>query len=191
MAGLKVRNKQLKQSSMKYKLLKLITFFVSPILILALAGCVKSKDATFTDFSKVNDFVILQNSGLANFWGDAYLYVDPYSPDTVTVDLYVGLASRSAASNDITVTLAIDDAKRDQFNADNPWAAYLPFTVDMYKLKDTKIVIKSGANYGHTELEIYTLQVDFSQSWMLPVSITDASGKPLTSNMNTMYFHVY
>ena len=175
---------------MDYKLLRLNKYLSSAFLIIVVTGCVKSKDVAFTDLSKVSDFVILKNSGLANFDADANVIITPFSPDTIRLDLYVGLAAVNTVSTDIPVTLSIDDTKRTDYNTANPDANFLAFTSNMYKLKETKIVIKAGKHYASTVLEIYTSTVDLSKSWMLPVSIKDASGMPLTSNLNTMYYHI-
>ncbi len=175
---------------MNYKILKLNPFFVPLFLMLALPGCVKTKDATFNDFSKLNDFVFLQNSDLSNFDFAANIIITPSTTDTIKLDLYIGLASVNATGSDISVTLTIDDTKRTTYNTANPGSDFLAFTTNMYKLKDSKVVIKTGTKYVKTVLEIYSATVDVSKSWMLPVSINDASGKPLTTNLNTMYYHI-
>src|SRR3982074_2426349 len=113
---------------MKYKILKLSSFLASAFLMTLMPGCVKENKLTFTDFSQVNDLVILQNSGLANFSASA-IVISPSSPDTLLYDIYAGLASVNTVGSDIKVTLAVDDTKRTDYNATNG-TNYLPFTSD-------------------------------------------------------------
>ncbi|HET9055656.1 MAG TPA: DUF1735 domain-containing protein [Chitinophagaceae bacterium] len=174
---------------MKNKIFKYISHSAVAFTVLFFASCVKKNEKTFTDFSDLTDMVILQNSGLANFSGYANVVITPSSPDTIRLDIYAGLASVYTGSSDITVTLAIDDAKRTAYNTANN-TNYNAFTSNMFKLLSNSVVIKAGQRYAKTTLEIYKDSVDLSESWMVPISITDASGKKLSSNQNTLYFHV-
>lgn len=175
---------------MKNKFVKYLSLTTLAFTALFVTSCVKENKQTFTDFSQVQDMVILQNAGLANFAGFANIVITPSSDDTIRLDVYAGLASVYTVNSDITVKLGIDDAKRVTYNTANPGSDYLAFTSNMYKLLGTQVVIKAGQRYAKTTLEVYKNEVDLSKSWMLPISITDASGKKLSSNQNTLYFHV-
>ena len=173
---------------MKYKFLKLSSFLTSAFLMMLVSSCVKENKLTFTDFSQVNDLVILQNSGLSNFSASAVV-IGPATPDTLDLDIFAALASVNAVGSDIKVTIAVDDTKRTDYNAANG-TSYLPFTSDMFKLLTGTVTIPAGQHYAKGTLELYSQQFDPTQSYMLPISITDASGKSLTSNQNTIYFHL-
>ena len=173
---------------MNYKCLMNFLITGAIAAILPLAGCVKSKDQTFTDFSKTSDLVILQNSGLANF-STGNIIITPDSPDTLTFDVYANLASVNASSTNQVVTLGITDAQRTAYNTTNS-TNYLAFTSNMYKLVSTSVTIMAGQHYAKTTLQVFKNTVDLTKSWMLPVSITDAAGKGLTSNRNTIYYHI-
>src|SRR5580765_1620774 len=116
---------------MKYKLLKLSTVFTTALLGIVFAGCVKSKDSTFTDFSKVSDFVILLNSGLSNFKASNIL-VNTSSPDTLELTPPVDLASANSNTAPITVTLGLDNAAIAAYNAANG-TSFQPFPANAYK----------------------------------------------------------
>lgn len=156
--------------------------------LLPMAGCVKSKDQTFTDFSKVSDLVILQNAGLANFDG-SNIIITPASHDTLLLDVYAALASVYPSNSAITVKLGINDAARTAYNTSNR-TNYQAFTNNMYKLLTNTITLPVGQHYVKTTLEVYKNFVDVTKSWMLPITITDASGKALSSNQNILYFHI-
>jgi hypothetical protein len=52
------------------------------------------------------------------------------------------------------------------------------------------LTIPAGQQYAHTTVSVYKAALDPTVSYMLPISITDASGKALSSNLNTIYYHV-
>ncbi len=172
---------------MRYKFLKLSIFFTATFLIIGLGGCVKSTNY-FTDLSKVNDLVILRNAGIAGFKA-SNIRVDPTSTDTLFFDVYAELASVEASNSNVTVTLAVDDAKRTAYNTANS-TNFQAFSNNKYKLKSTTLTIPAGEHYAKTTLEVYQSFFDPTISFMLPISITDASGKALSSNQNAIYFNV-
>jgi hypothetical protein len=62
----------------------------------------------------------------------------------------------------------------------------------MYKLGQTSLVIKAGTRNIRTQVTIYSDPIkaqDPDKSWMLPISLTNASGNSITSN-STMYINV-
>jgi hypothetical protein len=172
---------------MKYKFLKLSSFLTAVFLIFIIGSCVKSaKD--FTDLSQVNDLVILNNSGLANFKA-SNIQVNTTLTTTLTKTITVELASVEASSSPVTVTLGVEDAKRTAYNSANS-TNYQAFASNQYKIVNTSVTIDAGKHYATTTLEIYQNMFDPAVSYLLPVSITDASGKGLTSNQNTLYFNI-
>lgn len=175
---------------MKYKFSKLNFLSVLAFLVVLSEGCVKEFKQTYTDFSTTQDAIILQGSGLASF-NNANVVIGPSTPDTVNLTVTVALSSTNASASDVAVTLGVDDAKRTAYLTANPNApAYLAFTSDMYQLVDTKVVVKAGQHYVTTTLRIFKAKVDVSKSWMLPISIMDGSGRLLTGNLNTSYYHI-
>lgn len=167
---------------------KLSSLIAAAFVLFLMQGCVKENKQTFTDFSQVSDLVILQNSGLANF-GASNVNVDATSTDTLTLDVYAALASINTSSSDVTVTLAVDNSKVAAYNTANG-TKFLPMTTDMFKLLNNTITIKAGQHYAKTAVKIFQTKFDPTKSYLLPVTITDASGKALSSNQNTIFFNV-
>jgi Domain of unknown function (DUF1735) len=174
---------------MKNIFLKITGFIALAAMVFLLPSCLKENKATFTDFSTTTETVILQNSGLGNFKA---ANISPTSADTIRIELVAQLNSEYTIGSDINVSLDVDDAKRTAYNTVNN-KTFLLMTADMYKIISKKLVIKAGKRIDLTYVEIYTAPINAQtpdKSWMLPISITDASGKPLTTNFNTMYVNV-
>ena len=167
---------------MNYKFLSVLT---SGFLLLMMAGCVKPNDATFTDFSTTGDVVILQSAGLSNFGAASF----NRGSDTVRFTVRVDLASASLPSSATTVGIAVDNAAITSYNTANPSPGYIVLPSANYKLLNSSLTIPAGQHYAETTLEIYTKGLDPSVSYMLPVSIQNAGGKKLSSNLNTVYYH--
>ncbi len=169
---------------------KWLVLVLSSILLLStMNSCVKNRNDLETDFSKLQDFVILQSAGLGNF-ASAGFQVTPDSPDTQRFDIIVTLASKNVAQSDIKVTLGVTDPNRTDYNAANG-TTYQPFTASMYRIVTPVVTIPKGQNYATATVEVYSKNgFDPTVSYLLPVSIIDASGKNLSSNQNTKYYHV-
>lgn len=176
---------------MKNKFLKIAGFITLVGISLILPGCLKENKATFTDFSTTGQTVLLQNSGLGNFKA---ANVDPYSADSTVIDLVVQLNSEYTISSDINLTLSVEDSKRTSYNAaQTPATNFLAMLPAMYKLRSTSLVIKAGQRLAQTQVVVYSDPIkaqDPDKSWMLPISVTNASGKIIASNFTTMYINV-
>lgn len=168
---------------MNYKFLKPGLYVCAVLSVFA--ACVKPHDATFTDLSTTSDIVILQNAGLTNFNPTAF----NRGSDTITLTVRVDLASKEIPTNPTNVTLAVDDTKRTEYNTANPQPVYLALPAANYKLTNTTLTIPAGSHYAQTTLLVFTKGLDPTLSYMVPVTIKDASGKSLSSNANTIYFH--
>ncbi len=169
---------------MNNKILKTAKISIPALLLIFLSGCLKTHDG-FIDFTKTSDFVILQNAGLANFSSVAF----NRGSDTVNLTVRVDLASATNPSSSTTVSIALDPSLIAPYNSANPQPGYLVLPAANYKLLANSLTIPAGQHYAETTLQVYTKGLDPVLSYMLPVSITDASGKALSSNLNTIYFH--
>jgi hypothetical protein len=166
-----------------------VVFGTLALGILAQA-CLKPNKGTYTDFSTVQDHVIIMNSGLANLpKAPASIVVAAAESDTIEVPIEIQLASKSTNAADLTVTLGIDDAKRTEYNTKNG-KNFLIFPDSIYSFPTRTVTVKAGQNFAKTSIMVYKPKVDPSKSYMLPISIKDASGKNLTSNFNTQYFNI-
>ena len=69
--------------------------------------------------------------------------------------------------------------------------AIVAFAANMYKIVNPVVTIPAGQHYAQVTVQVYSKNgFDPALSYMLPVSIIDASGKNLSGNLNTVYYHV-
>ena len=155
------------------------------VLLMCLNSCVKNRNELGTDFSQLQDHVLLVNGGIQNFGASNILF----NSDTATFDITANLASVNLPTNPVKVTITVDAAKIAAYNAANG-TNFQPFPPDAYKITTTSLTIPAGQQYATTKVEFYQPKLDPTVSYLLPVSILDASGKALSSNQNTIYFNV-
>ncbi len=171
----------------KIKLIASLSILSLFFLMSLITGCVKKAD-TFVDFSNLQDMVLLRKGGVVNFKA-ANLRVDVTSADPDTVILYVDLASVNALSTPVTVKLGVDNPKIGEYNAANG-TDYIPFASNQYHLVDSVVTIPAGEHYGQIMVILNQDQFDPTISYLLPITILDASGKVLSSNQNTIYYNL-
>ncbi len=171
---------------MKIKLNKWIGLMAATlVLLVSLNSCVKDRNVLGTDFSHIQDHVVLKNGGLVNFSANNVTF----NSDTTTFDIIANLASVNLPSTPVNVTIGVDAAQIASYNAANG-TDFLPFPSDAYKVMSTALTIPAGQQTATTTVEFYQSKLDPTKSYLLPVAITDASGKALSSNLNTMFFNV-
>ena len=172
---------------MKIILNKWIGILTGLILLVNLNSCIKDKGyALETDFSSLQDHVDIVGSGLTNFTSASIGF---NNGDTTTVTLTITLASVNLPSAPVKVTIGVDAAQVASYNAANG-TDYVIAPTDIYSIATTSLTIPAGQQYVQTTVSFYKDSVDPATSYMLPISITDASGKLLTGNLNTMYYHI-
>lgn len=171
---------------MKIKLNKWIGLVTGMFLLLvSLNSCLKNRNALATDFSKLQDHVLLMNSGL----GSVSASNVAFNTDTTTITIIANLASVNPPTSPVVVTIGVDAAKIAEYNASHN-TAFVVVPDSGYTLASTTLTIPAGQQYASTTISFYKSKFDPSLSYMLPISITDASGKALTSNKNTLYFNI-
>ena len=168
---------------MKYKFLKTLTLFLTVFSLVFTTGCLKKNDTTFVDFSTLEDFVVLTTGGYTYTTNTAF----SRGKDTVSYTILVDLASKTNQSSPVTVTLGFNNAAITAYNAANG-SSFTALPTSNYKIVNTTVTIPAGQHYAQTTLEIYTKGLDPSVNYMAAVSITDAGGKKLSTNMNTLYY---
>jgi len=148
-----------------------------------LTGCLK--DDAPVDFGQIKPTVMLINSGLGYFSSAALIFAS----DTLTVPFQVNLASQDRFSKDITVELGVDDQAISDYNAKGG-IQYEKMADSSYSFPTSSVTIAAGQRVVTVYVTFYKHTFDPSKSYMLPISITSADGTDLSSNFNTMYFHV-
>ena len=98
------------------------------------------------------------------------------------------MASVSNPSSPLTVRIAVDPVAITIYNAANS-SNDVALPASNFLLLTTTSTLPGGQHYAQTTLQVYTKGLDPATSYMTPISITDASGKQLSSNLNTLYFY--
>jgi hypothetical protein len=179
-------NQKFKMINMKIKVNKWIGMITATFLLLAtLNSCVKDRNPSATDFSGLKDHVTLVGGGITNFSSNNIRF----SGDTASYKIIADLASVNLPTSPVNVTLAVDSSLVTAYNIANG-TNFLPLPSNAYKIASTSLAIPAGQQYATTTVEIYKDKVDPVKSYLLTVSIKDASGKLLTSNLNTIYFNI-
>jgi len=181
-----INNLKFKMINMKIKLNKWIGFMTGTfVLLVTLNSCVKDRNPSATDFSGLKDHVTLIRGGLTNFSANNIRF----TADTASYSIIADLASVNLPTSPVKVTLAVDASLVAAYNTANG-TSFLPLPDDAYAIVSTSLTIPAGQQYATTTLEVFKNKVDPVKSYLLPVSIKDASGKLLTSNLNTLYFNI-
>jgi Domain of unknown function (DUF1735) len=160
-----------------------------------MTGCLK--DTPNVDFSSSGVIAELSNasitgnnapsSGLSYFGAATLPVFSSLAPDTVTFD--VNIASDYPPTSDVSVTVAVDDAKRVAYNATSS-VIFDPQPDSTFSLPVTTMVIKAGFRLAKFIVIFYPAKIDPTKTYMLPISLTDASGITISGNLATIYFHV-
>jgi len=179
---------------MKY-LLKYAYFITCISLLSTLGSCVKDRNDLATDFSTIQPIVELRDNisgvgndaGLANF-SKAFLN---FAGDPHVQSFYVNLASVNVRNQELKVTLGVDQNAFDAYNADpNNTTKYEMMPDSLYSFTTTEVTIPSGLRIAKDSIIFYPSKVDPSKNYMLPISITDASGLNISGNFGTIYYHL-
>jgi Domain of unknown function (DUF1735) len=171
---------------MNIKLIKRVSFIITAALVLiSFDSCIKNHVAQETVFSNLQDHVLLLNGGL----GGVSKSNIGFTTDTATVTITANLASVNPPSGPVAVTIGVDAAQIATYNAANT-TSFVILPDSAYTLTTTKLTIPSGQQFASTSISFYKSKLDPSLSYMLPISIKDASGKALTSNENTLFFNI-
>jgi hypothetical protein len=167
---------------------------ITALVSICLSACLKNTPGT-TDFNTVQPVIEQLNSQnylttAANAGANTYPYfmqvrVDSshLAMDSITVDV-----GGQPLSKDVKVTLDVDPDDFNTFNAANN-GKYSILPAQAYNWTNgNSIIIKAGATGSQIYLTFKTDQIDFTQSYILPIAIKDASGQTISKNYGaTMY----
>ena len=152
------------------------------------ASCVKDRNTGAVDFSQLTPIMQIPEGGLSRFQSQALLFDGADVSDTAY--FRVNYAATAVAPNDIVVTLGYDAAALAAYNAANPTATYQKFPDSIYRFTQTSVTVKAGQSYTDViKLTVFPNKIDPSKNYMLPISITAASGVKISANFGTIYYH--
>lgn len=154
--------------------------------IASFTSCIKDTNSG-TEVSGLQPIALIYGSGIANFSSANLSF--PGTDPSDTVFFQCNYASTGLAPKDIVYTLGYNAAALAAYNATST-LKYSKLPDSCYSFKATSVTIKAGQNYSaNIPLTIYPSKMDPSQNYMLPISITDASGVTISGNFGTLYIH--
>jgi hypothetical protein len=180
------------------KILKYSYFFAGFVLFAGMNACVKDRNDLATDFTNLQPLLEIRDNisgigndaGLANF-SRATLDFSGDTTDTHIQSFYVNLASVNVLNNDVSVTVGVDQAALDAYNADVSHTTKFEMMPDsIYTILNTTVTIAAGERVALVSVQLTPGKIDPSRSYMLPISITDAGDITISGNYGTIYYHI-
>jgi hypothetical protein len=190
--------------------LKIIFFLLFGLLLGGVTACLNDDDH-YNDFSKVGHVVEFLDavSGATDVVNAAVPYKEDGTNDSIWVR--VNVTGSNPAPEDITVTIALDvpsfNTLKDTieaFNAKNladaikfhvdpkPRKVYTLMPDQYFTIPSQNVLVKANERVGkllvviHKPNEIFALPFNF----VVPIRITDASGKTISGNLNSIMLNV-
>lgn len=176
--------------------MKKIQYIMLVVVLLSLSACLKDTAST-VNFNTVKPVIEQLNSanylnqntaGLANLYS-YFMQLRVDSTHTASDSITVDVGGPLIGSN-VTVTLGVDTAAFNAFNAANGGGyVLLPASTYTWTSGNTT-TIKAGTGTAACYLTFQTNLIDFTQPYVLPISITDASGQTISGNYGTTIYTI-
>lgn len=174
---------------MKQVIIKTLPFL---ILLIGLSSCLKEAPMNI-DVSKTNNVIEFNNTGdnkatasseFPRFHSD----LGTIAPgDSATFNVNVSYSGADVAPQDITVTLAVDEAALEKYNAEDGTDYVVPPST-IYSLPTT-VVIKQGTQQTQIKVSIISSSdFDFNVNYALPLKITTVSTGIISANFSTAIY---
>lgn len=162
--------------------------FVASSLVMGMTGCLKD-DEHFTDFANVGTIAEIPSSAFYGVEDNLGLQIQstpiPYSFD-------VNIASPTPPTQDITVTLGVDKATLDAYNAANG-TSYQMLPTTLYQIPSMTATVKAGTRLAPIQVSFFSGADKIPNptayndaEYALPLKITSASNNvTVSSNYGT------
>ncbi|HVX49419.1 MAG TPA: DUF1735 domain-containing protein [Chitinophagaceae bacterium] len=147
-----------------------------------LAGCFK--DSVHNNADSTAYFAIT-NGGPLNL---ASAPLNLTIADSTILYINPGITSPYTLTKDVNVILEVDDAARIAYNQQNG-TNYEALPDSLYYFSDSSGVVTAGARSISLPITIYTGKADLRKSYMLPITIRDAQGLAISSDLGTIYYN--
>ncbi|HLZ88977.1 MAG TPA: DUF1735 domain-containing protein [Puia sp.] len=178
--------------------MKRISIVIPFLIAVTLSACLKDKPNT--DFSSTQSTYVSEistastsgttdapASGLAYFNAATLSLSTASDPDSVFFT--VNIASDYPPTKDVPVTLKVDQQALTNYNAGGPATVFEMFPDSTFSFPTKTGTIKAGHRLDTFWVIFHPSMVDPTHSYMLPISISSASGTTISGNMGTIYFH--
>ncbi len=159
---------------------KFLIVLLAPCLLMA--GCFKDSIHNDHDGSAV---VAIFNGGPDTL---SKAPLDLAGPDSLALYITVGVSTPYTLNHDITLTLKIDDSKRIAYNQTH-FNQFDSLPDSLYSFNAKTVVLPAGTRSVLVGFEVYGGKANLRNSYMLPVSITDAQGVAIDGVLGTIYYN--
>lgn len=158
------------------------------------SACLKD-DAHFTDFSKVGTVVELLDANTDVISTDPTLLGLTaagltFSTTPADVTTRVNVAAPYALSTALNVTLSVDKAAFVAWKKLKQDSIYDLLPDSCFTVPSAGITIPANQNVGSFVVKVNSSKVDLNHSYVLPVSISDASGQNISGNFKTILYSI-
>lgn len=170
----------IKMKITKYNLLLLFA-------LLGFSACEKNTSYEEETDSKegAQIFIAKANRGIQN------LTIFPYADTARTFTFGAGIGALGYPASNINIKLAIDQKALDSLNVIRVNSALPPyelFPADAYEINKLDVVIpKGGMSSDLISVKYYSTKFNSEKSYLLPLTITDASGYALNPTAKTIF----
>jgi hypothetical protein len=164
------------------KRLYLITTLILSVAALSLSSCLK--DPRAQDFSNVGAEVELPLA--ATYYNKLVPAALPITATAQTITLVVNVAAPKPLGSALPVTLVIDQAALDAYNTANSTSYTLLPAAD-YSIASLKVTIPAGQHTVNVPISVNTSLIDPSGQFILPLTLTDASGQKISIYKTLLY----
>lgn len=174
---------------------KLVLYsFLASGLAFGLSSCLKD-DEHFTDFQNVGAVAEIPSSA---FYGVEDNQGIPIQTTPTTYSFDVNIASPNPPSQDVTVTLTLDKATLDAYNAADTTRHYQILPASLYQLSSLTTTVKAGTRLAPIQLTFYSSTDKVPDptayndaEYALPFKITSATNNvTVSSNYGTKIIFV-
>ena len=167
----------------------LLTSILSATALLFLSSCLKDKSHDL-NFGNSGTFVDFPKGGATNFGGQA-ITESPDATGAVTRVFAVNIASPELQATATTVTFKVgDQASVDAYNSSQTLVHYDLLPTNAYTLYTSSVIIPAKQLFGYDSVKINKNLLDPAKSYMLPITIATTTNGKLTTNLNTLLYHL-
>lgn len=156
------------------------------VCLLSFTACLKD-DAHFTDFSKVGTIIELLD---ANPTLDLTTAALTYSKTPADLNTRVNVAAPYPLTSALNVTLSIDKAAFAKWKKDNADTTTELLPDSTYTVPSTSVTIPANQRVASFVVKINPSKINLDHSYVLPVSISDASGQIISSTFKTILYSI-
>jgi|GEM_PF-2361134 len=170
---------------------KNIAWFALPVMLaFSFASCKKDQAYKQTTDSKDNAVVYIQQA----ITYPQPLTIFPLADSARTLSINASFGAVGIPQNNIAITLKADDKAMDSINAARATAGmslYEKFPSDAYTVDSWNTTIQGGSLSSNSiNIKYYSKKFDPRKNYLLPISIQDASGYKVNSDLKTVYLVV-